>query len=97
MFLGLKCGRCVGLTALPPSVSRLTREYGTINISQSSRPPRAVRSIALHFFTSCRFRNAGKLKLNPYLNNEVRHHEKYGEGGGGKYKINILDLSTGWR
>jgi hypothetical protein len=50
MFLGVKCGGCVGLTTLPPSVSRLSRQCGIINISQPYRPPRAVTGIALLFF-----------------------------------------------
>jgi hypothetical protein len=47
MFLGVKCGRCVGLTILSPPVSRLSRQYGNINISQPYRPPRPVTGIAL--------------------------------------------------
>jgi hypothetical protein len=32
---GVECGRCVGLTILSPSVSRLCRQCGIVNISQS--------------------------------------------------------------
>jgi hypothetical protein len=43
MFLGSK-GR---LTTLLPSMSRLTRQCGILNISQPYMPPRSVTGIAL--------------------------------------------------
>jgi hypothetical protein len=42
----------VGLTNLPPSMSRLSRQYGILNISEPYRPPRPVTGIALLFSSS---------------------------------------------
>jgi hypothetical protein len=48
-FWRVKLGRCIGLTTLSPSVSRLSRQCGTLNISELYRPPRSVTGIALLF------------------------------------------------
>jgi hypothetical protein len=56
-FWGVKCGWCVGLTTLPPSMSRLSRQCGTLNISQLFRSSRPVTENSLIFFLILRYSN----------------------------------------
>jgi hypothetical protein len=50
IFVGVKRGQHIRLTAPPSTVSQLSRKHGILDISRSHRPPWSVKGIALFDF-----------------------------------------------
>jgi hypothetical protein len=74
MYLRVECGRCVGLTTLPPPVSRLS----ILSIKQPYRPPRSCQVETLPAYESC---STARTELNWV--EAVRSHESPSHVRGG--------------
>ena len=65
-FLGVKGGRCVGLTTLPPSYARLSSNLGTSTSWKPQGPPQACNGTALPVPLILMFPSCSKIQRNKH-------------------------------
>jgi hypothetical protein len=71
---GVKRGRRVRLTTLPPSMSRLSRRCGSLDLSHPYKPSRPLTGIALLYFLLSRY-PLFKISQNPRMSLKVLRTE----------------------
>jgi hypothetical protein len=87
---GVKCGTRVWLTN-SPSVSRFSRKYGILDVSQPYRPPRPLTGMALLYFYLLPLFWASKAKPSKQMPRGLRHSTTL--QGAASMRIGMFEIS----